>query len=622
MRAHLVNLTQGRLSEGGYTTSREDVGAIVGEHLPRAVEQAHSAGRPLPVVFFAHGGLVSERTGLRIASRQIDWWIANGVYPIHFVWETGLYEVLEQTIAGAGRRAARDVWDWTTDPAIELLARPGGMLAWSGMKRSATRASDPDGGARYLATRLSAFCTARPDAVRLHAVGHSAGAIFLAHFAAAARECGLPAFRTMHLLAPAISVKMFADRLAPRLADGVDHLTVYAMTTQHEKADHCFHVYRKSLLYLVSRAFETGRRIPLLGLEESLRSDATLTRIFGLDGGASTRAEVVWAPTTSTTGRAASTATTHGGFDDDGPTMNSVVRRVLDVDDDAPIAGFPAGARASDDGSVAPAPVARKRALCVGVNAYPTAPLGACVSDARLWKTTLEALGFTVDLLTDHQATRDAILSRLDTLVRDARAGDVLAFQFSGHGTQVPDTSRDESDAKDEALCPVDFASGRLIVDDDLAPIMQTLGRLVNLTCFIDCCHSGTISRLAPGAAPVPHGGDERARYVEPTAELIAAHRAFRAGLGVQRASGRTPLREVLFAACQPSELAWESKGQGDFTRRAAPLLLTSAGQISNQAFQSQVVTAFGASPRQRPMLTCAASARRKTLLAPLVVVS
>ena len=96
-----------------------------------------------------------------------------------------------------------------------------------------------------------------------------------------------------------------------------------------------------------------------------------------------------------------------------------------------------------------------------------------CVADARLWKATLEALGFAVDLLTDREATRETILDRLGALVRDARAGDVLVFQFSGHGTQVPDISVDEPDRKDEALCPVDFASGRLIIDDDLAPIMQ-----------------------------------------------------------------------------------------------------------------------------------------------------
>ena len=43
------------------------------------------------------------------------------------------------------------------------------------------------------------------------------------------------------------------------------------------------------------------------------------------------------------------------------------------------------------------------------------------------------------DLLPAREATRETILGRLDALIREARAGDVLVFQFSGHGTQVPD---------------------------------------------------------------------------------------------------------------------------------------------------------------------------------------
>jgi len=661
MRPHLVNLTQGRFSDDGFKTSREDVDAMVNQHLPHAFGQAEAAGRPLRVVFFAHGGLVPERRGLQIAARQIDWWKANGVYPIHFVWETGLFEILKQLLTGAGGRAiARDVWDWTTDPAIELLARPGGLVAWSGMKRSAERASDADGGARYLAVKLKDFCKTRPGAVQLHAVGHSAGAIFHAHFIRTALERGLPGVKTLHLLAPAVNLETFHDRLAPKIGDGVDHLAVYTMTKRHEEADNCFGVYRKSLLYLVSHAFERSLRTPIIGLERSLRADSQLTRLFGLDGRPSSIAEVVWSPTSVTAGRAASTSTTHGGFDDDAPTMNSVLRRVLDVDDSVPIIEFPAGARAARDfweetpdpdrdvalamlgrppvaGNpstpsapvvVAPEPVTiepgragRMRALCVGINTYPTAPLYGCVADARLWKSTLEAIGFAVDLVTDREATREIILERLGTLVHDARAGDVLVFQYSGHGTQVPDVSRDEPDRKDESLCPVDFASGRLIIDDDLAPFMQGLGKNVNLTCFIDCCHSGTISRLALGAAPTSRGPDERPRFVEATDDLVAAHRAFRAQRDGGRGTPRTALREVLFAACQPWEVAWESQGQGDFTRRVAPRLRAATGHVTNEAFQAEVSAAFGEEPRQRPLLTCAPSARRKLLLAPLVVV-
>ena len=276
--------------------------------------------------------------------------MANGVYPIHFVWETGLFEILKQLLTGAGGRAvSRDVWDWTTDPAIELLARPGGAgrLGWDEAQRGTLV------GRRRRRTvpgvEAKDFCKARPGAVELHAVGHSAGAIFHAHFVRAALERGLPAFRSVHLLAPAVNVETFLDRTAPLVANGIDHLTVYTMSRRHEEADHCFHVYRKSLLYLVSHAFERSLRTPILGLERALRGDPKLTRLFGLDGRPSSVAEVVWSPTAATTGRSASTSTTHGGFDDDAPTMNSVLRRVLGLDDAMPIVEFPSGARAVRD---------------------------------------------------------------------------------------------------------------------------------------------------------------------------------------------------------------------------------------------------------------------------------
>ncbi|MFZ0257544.1 MAG: hypothetical protein WAN46_18315 [Gammaproteobacteria bacterium] len=48
---------------------------------------------------YAHGGLNDEATGLAIAEHQIPWWLANDMYPIFFVWETGLLESLAQMLS-------------------------------------------------------------------------------------------------------------------------------------------------------------------------------------------------------------------------------------------------------------------------------------------------------------------------------------------------------------------------------------------------------------------------------------------------------------------------------------------------------------------------------------------
>ena len=92
------------------------------------------------------------------------------------------------------------------------------------MKKKAELASAASGGATYLAQRLrelsdnAALRGKRP--LELHAIGHSAGSIFHSWFVPMAAEAGIPAFRTLQLLAPAISVPDFTARLAQHIGPG------------------------------------------------------------------------------------------------------------------------------------------------------------------------------------------------------------------------------------------------------------------------------------------------------------------------------------------------------------------------------------------------------------------
>jgi hypothetical protein len=250
----------------------------------------------------------------------------------------------------------------------------------------------------------------------------------------------------------------------------------------------------------------------------------------------------------------------------------------------------------------------RRRALCVGINSYRRSPLRGCVADARRWALTLERLGFEPPLvLTDGAATYDRILVELETLIRSSRPGDVLVFQYAGHGTTVPDRNADElcgdSPATDEALCPIDFEDGRLIIDDDLAAVLRTIPAAVRLTSFIDACHSGSVSRLGLGGQPGRADVDERPRFIVADQRLVDAHFAFRAshaGSRVAEARQRTGERDTLFSACQSTEVAWESNGQGDFTRHATQVLSRGLG-LTHGEFLAQVRTAFGATARQHP---------------------
>ncbi len=673
LRPHVVNLRQGRFSEGGIMdTSPADVDQMFAGSLRRALDEARGRGEPLRVVFYAHGGLVSEARGLRYAHDVAAWWKQNRVYPIFFVWETGLWETLAQLLRGR-RGVERGITD-VSDRLLEETARvAGGPKIWGGMKYSAERSVGSDGGARYVARKLAAFVEAAGHPVELHGVGHSAGAIFLSWFIPEALNAGVDGFRTVSLLAPAIRTDAFVERFGPLLDGGsrVESLTVFTMAKSYELRDNCGEVYRKSLLYLIHYALEPRRGDPLLGLETSVRADPRLRKLLGLEDAASPH-QVVWSPTEASSGRSASRSTSHGGFDNDPATMESVMRRVLGASDTASIVPFPANAsrelvftvdNKSEDfvnvgfdadpaeswdapspefvehgengGSPAEAPAVhtdsraggRKLALCVGIDRYPgNARLNGCVNDAKLWARRLGELGFRTRMLLDGQATEAGITTALTDLVRAGRRGDVLVFQFAGHGTHFADLDSDDADGQDEAVVPVDFqaGSGHFLLDDEQFAIYQQLREGAALTSFYDCCHSGNMARVFIDAMlGARGGGDLRPRFIDPTPKMVAEYRRRRAdgraGRGMRALRDPESLNAAIFSACRDDELAMEQNGQGVFTGHATRMLRAAfARGVTNQAFHGQIAAAFSAAGTQHPGLDGSTAARGRVLLQPL----
>ena len=675
LRRHAINLRMGALSQGGeIETTEADVERLFTELIPAEIQARKADGQKARILFYAHGGLIGERDGLEPVLRRLKFWRQNNIYPVSFVWETGLRETVMDIVGGlsaARSTAARTIGEDLADAVLEVAARPGGKAVWSQMKRSAEVAVLEGGGGLLIAERVRELWNAHHADLEIHAVGHSAGAIFHSHFLPAVlgrkSAAGAPpiAVQSLHLLAPACATDLFKTKLMDRVGPGkgIEALTMYTMNKSQEQADEAG-PYKKSLLYLVSRAFESAQPSPILGLEESLRDDVKLIRFFGLAGNQK-RADVLFSNTASDApSNSRSMSNTHGGFDDDVPTMNSVVRRVIAAGDATPIVNYfqeplqPAPGPALATAPAAEQPPMRleaapavqpggmpsraartgaRLALCVGIDTY-EAPyqLGGSVNDARSWQAALEKRGFQVRSLHDASATREAILAALGDIVGAARPGDVVVFQFAGHGTQVDDIDGDEGDDRlDEAFCPVDFTAGRFLIDDDVRAVFSGMRAGVNVTSFIDCCHSGTITRaLVPGGRPaanVPPGS--KARFIPYSRDLSRKHREFRADESdtdtVRGARATTPSREaagsaagmldICFSACLPHEVAYESGGAGQFTSRAARLL-AEGGPVTHAVFIDRVVRDFGASPAQHPVLDCAPTAREHGLLEPAVI--
>ena len=63
----------------------------------------------------------------------------------------------------------------------------------------------------------------------------------------------------------------------------IGRFALFALSDKAEQDDHCARIYNKSLLYMVSRAFEArpfGEGTPLLGMEKWIARDAAVRELF------------------------------------------------------------------------------------------------------------------------------------------------------------------------------------------------------------------------------------------------------------------------------------------------------------------------------------------------------
>lgn len=147
------------------------------------------------------------------------------------------------------------------------------------------------------------------------------------------------------------------------------------------------------------------------------------------------------------------------------------------------------------------------RALLVGINKYPGAPLSGCVNDvldmARFITTSVVKFDpANVRLLTDARATTKEILARLEWLVTGLRPGNRILFHYSGHGAQVATRAGSgELDGLDEVICPVDFdwSDPHMIRDKQFHTLFDKIPAGVKAVWISDSCHSGDLGKDAAG---------------------------------------------------------------------------------------------------------------------------
>ncbi|XXG77971.1 hypothetical protein AAC387_Pa08g2014 [Persea americana] len=155
-----------------------------------------------------------------------------------------------------------------------------------------------------------------------------------------------------------------------------------------------------------------------------------------------------------------------------------------------------------------PSPHGRKKAVICGISyRFSRHELKGCINDAKCMRYLLiNRFHFpesSIIMLTEEETdpykipTKHNLRMALFWLVQGCQPGDSLVFHYSGHGSRQRNYTGDEVDGYDETLCPLDFETQGMIVDDEInAAIVRPLPRGVKLHAIIDACHSGTVLDL------------------------------------------------------------------------------------------------------------------------------
>ncbi len=245
------------------------------------------------VIIYGHGGLNNEEASINRIRIMAPYFKANGIYPLFVTWKTGFMESLTNQIqdkindiffsagmepSGIRAKGIIDKFQDAIDRSIESFARKIVVKGiWSEMKENAKFASDRavPGYAQHGHTKPGAMVILSQELKKLkdefgceiHMIGHSAGSILFGHWMdeLIKRELSI---KSLTLYAPACTVEFANKHYIKACNKNIivkENIFIHMMDDERERADNVA-IYKKSLLFLVSRALENIHKTPLLGM--------------------------------------------------------------------------------------------------------------------------------------------------------------------------------------------------------------------------------------------------------------------------------------------------------------------------------------------------------------------
>jgi hypothetical protein len=358
---HFVNIGKdGKLTNGDQLMgSPKQIDAMF-----REIERVQSAwakvGSPRRIAIYFHGGLTSEEEAVKEGLQQIDVWKRNKVYPIFIVWHTSLKDKFREQGKTAPPSAMNGFLGLLTDDQIEWLASNVIKKDWEWMKSKAfdscadigdVKWEDPSSvptevaGCSIFLSRLKEYQKKHAD-TKINLIGFSAGSIFCGAVLEAFDRLELKP-DTVSFIAPAIRIGDFHKLVRPHLKS-MRRLTVFDLSDAREKNDPCSMdgaKYGRSILTMVSRALESPAfgestevdgSVPILGMQRFVRLPMTKASPSAYDCiRKEGKGDIYFAPSGAPlTGQ--TDAKAHLEFDNDVPTLNSIMRVITEKNDIVP----------------------------------------------------------------------------------------------------------------------------------------------------------------------------------------------------------------------------------------------------------------------------------------------
>jgi hypothetical protein len=222
----------------------------------------------------------------------------------------------------------------------ELYLADLGAWVWRRMKDKAAAMWLPNAGrvgterraGSYVLEKISALQVAQPD-FKLHLIGHSAGSIAICELLRAAAALGIAVrVDTVGFLAPAGRCELGVAELA-RHPERFGRFRMYTMADEYERADALMpKVYTRSLLYFISGVLEPDEvDAPIMGMMRHHSGDGPFADGPAAEWAAFARGEGCTALSDSAILQPdaiegmRTSSHSHGGFDDDPPTLASLV---------------------------------------------------------------------------------------------------------------------------------------------------------------------------------------------------------------------------------------------------------------------------------------------------------